>query len=257
MAEDKHKNLAQVQSEAEKDYEAMEGNRKGFLGRFNARFNDALQQGRSAERHGADGMPTPLPPAPTGANPNPQQHHEPTGDDLALRNAKSVGAARMVVPEGVVIEGSLMGGTDTEIHGRITGDISIDGRLYLGQKAVVSGNVKATACHIDGNVEGKVECSDEVQLGSTGRVHADLLAGKRIILAGQVYGNVATPGALRLAATCRVDGDVRARNLSMEEGAALNGKCIMRAPTQGSSQSSPQQPAQQQPAQQAQAGQKK
>jgi cytoskeletal protein CcmA (bactofilin family) len=59
-----------------------------------------------------------------------------------------------------------------------------------------------------------------------------------------VYGNVATPGALKLASTCRVDGDVRARNLAMEEGAALNGKCIMRAPTQ----------QQAQPAQQAQGG---
>jgi hypothetical protein len=50
----------------------------------------------------------------------------------------------MVVPEGVVIEGSLMGSADTEIHGRITGDISIEGRLFLGPKAIVSGNVKAT-----------------------------------------------------------------------------------------------------------------
>lgn len=240
MAEDK-KTVSQVAQEAEKGYDQMDQGRKGFLGRFNARFNDALQQGRSTERHGMDGMPTPLPPAPTASA---QAAPPETGDDAALRAAKGMRASRMVVPEGVVIEGSLMGSADTEIHGRITGDISIEGRLYLGQKAVVSGNVKAQACQIDGNVEGKVECSDEVLLGATGRVHADLLAGKRITLAGQVYGNVATPGALKLASSCRVDGDVRARNLSMEEGAALNGKCIMRAPTQ-------QQPA---PAQQAQGG---
>lgn len=234
MADDKNKTVQQVQAEAEQDYDAMDQNRKGFFGRFNARLNDALQQGRATER-GADGMPTPLPPAPTGSHP------EPGGDQLALRTAKSVAANRMVVPEGVVIEGSLMGSADTEIHGRITGDISIEGRLYLGAKANVSGNVRAISCQIEGNVEGKVECSDEVQIGPSGRLHADLLAGKRIFLAGQVYGNVATPGALKLAATCRVDGDVRARNLSMEEGASLNGKCIMRAPTQQQAQPQPQQ----------------
>lgn len=239
MAEDKKKTVGQVAADAEQDYEAMEQHRKGFFGRFNARFNDALQQGRSAERGSFD-LPTPPPPAP-GSTPTPV---EPSGDDLALRRARAASATRMVVPEGVVIEGSLMGSADTEIHGRITGDISIEGRLFLGPKAIVSGNVKAHACQIEGNVEGKVECSEEVHLGASGRVHADLLAGKRIILAGQVYGNVATPGALKLASTCRVDGDVRARNLAMEEGAALNGKCIMRAPTQ----------QQAQPAQQAQGG---
>ncbi len=230
MADDKSKTVQQVAEEAEKDYDAMDQNRKGFFGRFNARLNDALQQGRATERGMMDGMPTPIPPAPTGSNP------EPSGDNLALRTAKTVSATRMIVPEGVVIEGSLMGSADTEIHGRITGDISIEGRLYLGAKANVSGNVRAISCQIEGNVEGKVECSDEVQIGPSGRLHADLLAGKRIFLAGQVFGNVATPGALKLASTCRVDGDVRARNLSMEEGAALNGKCIMRAPTQQQAQ---------------------
>ena len=230
MADDKNKTVQQVQAEAEKDYDAMDKDRKGFFGRFNARLNDALQQGRPTDRGGMDGMPTPLPPAPTGSNP------DPSGDQLALRTAKTVSANRMIVPEGVVIEGSLMGSADTEIHGRITGDISIEGRLYLGAKANVSGNVRAISCQIEGNVEGKVECSDEVQIGASGRLHADLLAGKRIFLAGQVYGNVATPGALKLASTCRVDGDVRARNLSMDEGASLNGKCIMRAPTQQQAQ---------------------
>lgn len=238
MSESKNKTVQQVAAEAEKDYDAMDKDRKGFFGRFNARLNDALQQGRPAER-GMDGMPTPIPPAPTAS----AEAAAASGDQAALRAAKSMGTGRMVVPEGVVIEGSLMGSADTEIHGRITGDISIEGRLYLGAKAVVSGNVRAVSCQIEGNVEGKVECSDEVQLGTSGRLHADVLAGKRIFLAGQVYGNVATPGALKLASTCRVDGDVRARNLAMDEGAALNGKCIMRAPTQ-----------QQAPAQQAQAG---
>ena len=63
-------------------------------------------------------------------------------------------------------------------------------------------------------------------------MNADILAGKRIFIAGQVYGNVTTPGVLRLAATSKVNGDIRARSLSMEEGATLNGQCAMRAPAQ-------------------------
>jgi len=226
MADDRqHPKVGQVAADVEKDYDAMaEGRKGGFFGRFSSRLNEALQEGRGPERGRDESGESAALPSPASPAASPQA----TADDLAMRRAKNVNPARMIVPEGVVIEGSLMGGTDTEIHGKITGDISIDGRLYLGQSALVSGNVKATSCRVDGLVEGKVECSDEVELGQSGRLNADLLAGRRINLGGQVYGNVATPGAVRMASTCRVVGDVRARQLAMEEGASLNGKCAIR-----------------------------
>ena len=89
----------------------------------------------------------------------------------------------------------------------------------------------ATGAYI-GLVEGKVECSEELDLGQGGRINGDVAAGKRINLAGQVYGGVITPGVLRMCQSCRVQGDVRARSLTMEEGATLDGSCIMRAPSQ-------------------------
>lgn len=138
----------------------------------------------------------------------------------------------MTIPEGAIIQGNVTGSMDTEISGRVEGDVTIEGLLSLGKTALITGNVRAGACRVDGLVEGKLECSEEVDLGQSGRVNGDVGAGKRINLAGQVYGNVITPGVLRLAQTCRVQGDVRARSLTMEEGATLDGSCIMRAPSQ-------------------------
>ncbi|MCC6144204.1 MAG: polymer-forming cytoskeletal protein, partial [Candidatus Hydrogenedentes bacterium] len=119
----------------------------------------------------------------------------------------------MIVPEGITIEGSIKGTGDTEIAGKVEGDVSIEGRMYIGGTAVITGSVRSTSCSIEGEVSGKIECKEDIELGQTGKLSSDITAGRRIDLAGQVFGNVSTPGVLRLGATSRVKGDLRVRNL--------------------------------------------
>ncbi|MFM1921686.1 MAG: hypothetical protein RLZZ303_3320 [Candidatus Hydrogenedentota bacterium] len=191
--------------------------KKGLFGRLNT----AIQQNRGPER-ARDMVPMESAP-PAIAAPS---------DDLSARRPRVASAGRMIIPEGAIIQGNVTGSMETEISGRVEGDVTIEGVLALGKTALITGNVRAGACRVDGLVEGKLDCSEEVDLGQSGRVNGDVGAGKRINLAGQVYGNVITPGVLRLAQSCRVQGDVRARSLTMEEGATLDGSCIMRAPSQ-------------------------
>ena len=155
-----------------------------------------------------------------------------TADDLALRRAKTVDAKRMIVPEGVIIEGSMTSGSETEISGRVEGDVTVDGKLYLGASALITGNVRANYCRVEGLIEGKVECSQEIDVGKTGRLNGDLLSGKAVRLAGQVFGNVSTPGMLHLSPTAKLVGDIRIRRLVIEEGGSFDGNCAMRTPTQ-------------------------
>lgn len=155
-----------------------------------------------------------------------------TADDLAIRRAKNVKPQRMVVPEGVIIEGNMTSGSETEISGRIEGDVTVDGRLYLGASALVTGNVRATSCSIEGLVEGKVECSEDLDLGRTGRLNADAMAGKEMNLGGQVFGNISTAGVARLRSTARLTGNIRSRRVVIDEGAVFNGTCTMRTPSQ-------------------------
>jgi len=214
----------------QQQFEQEGDGKKGFFGRFSSRFDDALQSGRGAER-------------PRESAPEPVGKPSAATDDLAIRRTRPAGVQRMIIPEGAIIEGNVSGGADTEISGRVEGDITIEGRLFLGPSALITGNVRAGSCSIEGQVEGKVECADDLELGRSGRLNADVLAGKRINLGGQVYGNVTTPGVLRLAAASKITGDVRARNFIMEEGATLNGKCLMRPPAQQQKQNEQQKPA--------------
>lgn len=201
------------------DFQDMQNaGRKGLLGRLGSSLNEKLQTSRGDRRRDAVAE----------TSMGPMQG----ADDLALRRARTVVTQKMVIPEGVILQGNLTGGSETDIGGRIEGDITVDGRLYLGASALVTGNVRAGSCRIEGLVEGKVECSEELELGKTGRLNGDVLVGKRINLSGQVYGNVTTSGGLRLADGSQVNGNLRARSLLVEEGAILNGSCLMRAPAE-------------------------
>ncbi len=201
------------------DFQALNQAREsGLLSRLGSSFNQALQKNRGSSHSG----------------PVAQAMTQRSVDEVALARARNTRAPKMYIPEGVIIEGSLTGGSETEIHGRIEGNVSIDGALYLGKKALVTGNIRAGACQIEGMVEGKVECSDGLYLTATGRLSADVVAGKQIRLAGQVRGNVSTPGALRIESGGVVNGDIKARVFSMDEGAVLNGRCVMRPPAQQS-----------------------
>ncbi|MCP4640130.1 MAG: polymer-forming cytoskeletal protein [bacterium] len=202
--------------------ELAEASKEGgsLFGRMNQTFQNVLQSSRgSGERTRA--------PAEEGKG-DPRV----TADDLAIRRAKNVKPRRMIIPEGVIISGSMTSGSETEISGRIEGDVNVDGLLFLGPSALITGNVRATSCRIEGLVEGKMECSQELELGESGRLNADVLAGKRMVIAGQVFGNVTAGGSLRLVTTAKVSGDIRTRKIVVEEGAMFNGRCQMRPPAQ-------------------------
>lgn len=192
-----------------------------ILGKFNAKFQDALQTSRGDDASGS-GVRAP---------------HVPGSDDLAMRRAKSVRSQKMVVPEGVVIEGSFSSATETEISGRVDGDVTVDGRLALGPSGMVSGSIRVAVCKVEGQVDGKIECGQELELGPTGRLNHDAMAGKRMVVAGKVKGNITCGGQLLLVASANVTGNIRARSVVIEEGAVFNGTCSMSAPNQDSSES--------------------
>jgi cytoskeletal protein CcmA (bactofilin family) len=220
-------------------YEALQAateESSGLLGRMKGRFQDAIQSGRADNRQYD---------ARAEAAGNPRV----TSDDLALRRARHTKPRKMVIPDGVLIEGSLTSGSESEVAGRIDGDLNVDGDLMISPTALISGNVRTVRCRVEGLVDGKLECGDTLDLGESGRLNNDVTVGKRFTVAGQVFGNIICGGELRLVASAKVTGDIHCKKLIIEEGANLNGICTMRAPAQREKAAPPaQKPAGQKPA---------
>ena len=92
----------------------------------------------------------------------------------------------------------------------------------LGPDVTITGNVSATAdLHIDGRIEGDVNCGSLVQ-GSDSRIHGAVKADVAR-LAGAIEGSVSVR-QLTIERAARITGDVEYETISIENGASIDGR---------------------------------
>jgi len=89
---------------------------------------------------------------------------------------------------------------------------------------------------INGDFEGQLDTKGSLSVGENSIVKANI-TGDRIIVAGQVNGNIVASESLSLVSPANVQGDVRSPVLSVSEGAIINGNIDMSQATKGLKQS--------------------
>lgn len=97
----------------------------------------------------------------------------------------------------------------------------------LGPDIAIKGDLKATVdLHLDGRIEGDINCAALVQ-GESSEIVGSVLADSARI-AGRIKGSV-TADVLVVLKSARIDGDISYGSLTVEEGAQVNGKFTLRA----------------------------
>ncbi len=97
----------------------------------------------------------------------------------------------------------------------------------IGPELIIDGNLKSDASvRIDGQVQGRVESKDNVQLGPGSSVSSEV-QGHRVVISGAVAGNVEAKDRVDLMAGAKLTGDVRAPRLTIADGAVFRGKVDM------------------------------
>lgn len=79
---------------------------------------------------------------------------------------------------------------------------------------------------IEGAVEGTVRAGKAVVIGREGVVDGHVRTQDAVI-SGRVTGTVTAESRLEVQATARIDGEVHALRMQLEEGAELNGQVSM------------------------------
>lgn len=102
----------------------------------------------------------------------------------------------------------------------------------IGRNASVQGDVEFSGgLHIDGRVNGSVRSADgaagALSISEHGSVEGSVEAA-RIVLNGQVSGDIFGAERVVLGAKARVRGNVYYGEIEMEQGAEINGKLIPR-----------------------------
>lgn len=91
----------------------------------------------------------------------------------------------------------------------------------------IEGELKSNGnIRIDGIVSGKVHTTQDLFIGPSAQIDADLIASNAVI-AGVVKGNVTVKNGLSIESTGRILGNISCGRISIQDGALFIGNCRM------------------------------
>jgi cytoskeletal protein CcmA (bactofilin family) len=98
----------------------------------------------------------------------------------------------------------------------------------IGQGISISGDVKAdTNLQVEGRIEGRIiQCAQDVEIGETGHVTASIMA-KVVKVSGVVSGDIGGKDKVLITRTGRVQGNIIAPRVQLEDGALFRGSIDM------------------------------
>lgn len=104
---------------------------------------------------------------------------------------------------------------------------SKNGDTVIGNEAYFQGTLTAKgSLRVDGRIDGSIVDAKIVTIGKTGKVKGDVSC-EICYVCGEVRGNITALDHVEALAGSRVDGDMRAPRIMLEEGAIFNGNCSM------------------------------
>lgn len=96
----------------------------------------------------------------------------------------------------------------------------------VGKGTSIEGNMQVSqSIRIDGSFKGQLTASDTLIVGATGELTDVVVKVKNAIVGGSVKGNISASNKVTLENTSRLEGDLSAKLLIIEEGALFSGNC--------------------------------
>ena len=101
-------------------------------------------------------------------------------------------------------------------------------RAVVGSASALRGQLSAREdLWIDGQLDGEVQAlAHQVTIGSSGRVRAEVKA-KSVVVEGELHGNVVASQMVTVRTGGRMQGDIRAPRVALEEGCQFQGHVDM------------------------------
>ncbi len=102
---------------------------------------------------------------------------------------------------------------------------SVFNALTAGSQIV--GNIKAVSdIRIDGTLEGDLDCTGKIIVGEKGSIKGNI-KGQQIEIYGQVVGSIISSTILAIRSIANVNGEITVQTLIIEPKAIFNGSCQM------------------------------
>ncbi len=92
-----------------------------------------------------------------------------------------------IISEGTSIKGDIIALGDIRIDGILLGNIEAKGRLVIGPKGTVEGEINCNNIEVSGIIKGKITVQELLNMKSSAQIYGDIIAGKLSVEPGSVF----------------------------------------------------------------------
>jgi cytoskeletal protein CcmA (bactofilin family) len=94
----------------------------------------------------------------------------------------------------------------------------------ISSEVEITGTVKSSgSVRIDGKLDGELQCSGDAIIGKSASIKGNL-AVNSVTIEGQIHGNITAKDRIEMKSSARVNGDIKSKRLSVEDGVTFVGK---------------------------------
>ncbi len=138
-------------------------------------------------------------------------------------NQKTVTDETAVITMGMTITGDIASSGSMEVIGSILGNIEVLGKLNV--TGTIQGNSKAAEVFADSaKITGEITSEGSVKIGQSSVVIGNITANSAVI-AGAVKGDIDVRGPVILDTSAIVMGNIKSKSVQINNGAVIEGLC--------------------------------
>ena len=89
--------------------------------------------------------------------------------------------------EGTSIVGDIVSKADFRLDGELIGNFTSQGKLVIGAKGAVKGEIICNNADVEGEFHGKIKVLEILNIKATARIHGEVLVGKLSIEPGAEF----------------------------------------------------------------------
>lgn len=105
---------------------------------------------------------------------------------MSNKNVPQEGVHNQLI-EGTVVKGDIFTEGNIKIDGQLIGTLETKGRVVVGEKGKIEGEIKCNNAQISGTMQGKIICTELLSLKSTVLFIGDIVTSKLAIEPGAKF----------------------------------------------------------------------
>lgn len=117
------------------------------------------------------------------------------GKEMAKNLDPQAPARNRIGPE-TTIKGDIISDGNFRIDGTLEGSINTKGKVVVGEKGLIQGEVFCQNADVEGTIKGKLQVSQLLALKATAKIHGDILVDKLSIEPGANFTGSCKMGAV-------------------------------------------------------------